>query len=92
MLPKRVSFDDGSYIEYFNREAIMYTEKDGHRMEVVWYFQHVRGRHLNTRDIDHWDSPHETEPLPPEKRNEIERKILEYCRKRRIPLNITMEK
>ena len=90
IFPRRVSFDDGSYIEFFNREAIMYAEKDGHRMEVVWYFQRrrMKGRVLNACDINHWDSPHEMEPLSPIKKEEIQRKIVEYCRKRRIPLEI----
>ena len=93
IFPSRVTFDDGSYIEFLNREAIMYAEKDGHRMEVVWYFQQERmkGRVLNASDINHWDAPHETERLSPKKKDEIQLKIVEYCRKRNIPLNINSE-
>ncbi len=88
--PSRVSFDDGSYIEFFNREAIVYVEHDGHRMEVVWYFQRgrIKGRVLNICNIDNWDPPHDLEPLSSEKKEEIERKIVEYCRRRRIPVEI----
>jgi hypothetical protein len=90
IFPSRVSFDDGSHIEFLNREAIIYTEKDGHQMEVPWYFQrgHMKGRVLNARDIKHWDSPYETELLSSEKKEDIQRKIVEYCHKRKIPLRI----
>lgn len=86
ILPTRVAFDDGSYIEFLNREAILYAEKDGRRIEVVWYFQRgrMRGRVLRTGDISHWD-------LSAEKKEEIQRKIIEYCRKRSIPLEIKDE-
>lgn len=94
MFPTRVSFHDESYIEFLNREAIIYSEKDGRRMEIIWYFQRgcIRGRVLNIRDIDHWDSPHEKEILPLGKRKEIEQKVIEYCRRRKIPLKIEREK
>lgn len=94
MFSTRVTFDDGSYIEFLNREAVLYAEKDGHRMEVVWYFQrgHMRGRVLYASDINHWDSPHEIEPLSAIKREEIQQKIAEYCRKRKIPLEIKQDK
>ncbi len=89
--PQRVSFDDGSYIEFFNREALMYAEKDGHRMEVMWFFQPsgpMRGRVLNPDHINRWDAPHEREFLSITKKEEIQRKIVEYCLKQRIPLKI----
>jgi hypothetical protein len=68
----------------------MYAEEDGHRMEVVWYFQLglMKGRVLYARDIEQWDSPHEMEPLSAIKKEEIQSKIVEYCLKRRIPLEI----
>lgn len=90
LFPTRVSFDDGSYIEFLNREAILYVEESGHRMEVVWYFPRgrMKGRVLHAADIDHWDSPHEAENLSPQKTEEIQRKIVEYCQKRSIPLEI----
>jgi len=86
----RVSFDDGSYIEFLNREAIVYAEQNGHRMEIVWYFQpgRVKGRVLRVTDISHWDSPHEAEQLSPQKKDEIQQKVVEYSHKRNIPLEI----
>jgi hypothetical protein len=87
--PGRIAFEDGSYIEFLNREAVLYAEADGHRMEVVWYFQPGRmtGRVLRTSDIGYWDPPHETENLSAEKKM----KIIEYCRKRSIPIQIKDE-
>jgi hypothetical protein len=59
-------------------------------MEVVWYFQsgRMKGRVLRTADINHWDSPHEAEHLPQQKKEEIQQKIIAYCKKRRILLSI----
>ena len=90
LFPTRASFADGSYVEYLNREAVLYSEKDGHRMEVVWFFNpnRVRGRLLSRQDINSWDSPHEHEPINDAKRKEIERKLVQYCNKRNIPLEI----
>ncbi len=90
IFPTRVVFDDGSFIEFLNREAILYAEPDGHRMEVLWYFQRwrLRGRILYTNDICRWDSPHESETLPLNKKQEIQRKIAEYCQERSIPLEL----
>lgn len=68
--PTRVTFDDGSYIEHLNYEAILYAEKDGHQMEVVWYFNSQFGsaRLLYADDIDYWNSPYELETLSDQKK------------------------
>ena len=59
-------------------------------MEVVWYFQPglMKGRVLRAADINYWDSPHEAEYLPQQKKEEIQQKIIAYCKKRKIPLEI----
>ena len=90
LFPTRISFDDGSYIEYLNREAIRYSESTTHNMEIVWFFnpKRLRGRILSRSDICRWDAPHENEPISAVKRREIEQKILKYCEKRRISLAI----
>ncbi|MGV3627450.1 MAG: hypothetical protein ACO1PN_07155 [Betaproteobacteria bacterium] len=90
IFPTRVAFGDGSYVEFLNREAILYAEKDGHQMEVVWYFHpdRMKGRVLRTGDINRWDSPYEVEHLSKEKKYEIQQKIIEYCLRRSIPLEI----
>jgi hypothetical protein len=89
--PTKVTFDDGSYIEHLDREAILYAEKDGHRMEVAWYFKrgHIKRRILYADNINFWDSPNELEVLSEQKKKDIQRKIIEYCRIRNIPLEIT---
>jgi hypothetical protein len=33
-----VTFEDGSSIEYLNREAILYKEAGGKQIEIPWYF------------------------------------------------------
>ncbi|MBK7364261.1 MAG: hypothetical protein IPI97_04425 [Nitrosomonas sp.] len=88
--PTRVTFDDGSYIEHLNYEAILYAEKDGHQMEVVWYFNSRFGsaRLLYADDIDYWNSPYELEILSDQKKKEIQQKIVSYCQKRKIPIEI----
>jgi hypothetical protein len=88
--PKRVTFEDGSYVECLNREAIVYRDPRGRRMELPWMFQRgrARGRTLRFMDIDHWDTAHDTELLSPDERNEIRSKVVEYCRQRTIPLEI----
>lgn len=88
--PTRVTFDDGTYIEHLDYEAILYAEKDGHQMEVVWYFNSRFGsaRLLYADDIECWNSPHEHEVLSEQKRKEIQQKIISYCQKRNIPIEI----
>jgi hypothetical protein len=88
--PSRVSFGDQSYIEFLNREAIRYVEENGYQMEIIWFFQkgHVKGRVLRTADINQWDPPHDAETLSMEKKEKILQKVIEYSRKRGIPLKI----
>jgi len=91
IFPSRVLFKDGSYIEFFNREAILYVENNGRQMEIACFFQkgRVKGRVLRASHIDYWDSPHKAECVTPQKKEEILQKIVEYCRKRNIPIEIT---
>ena len=87
----RVEFNDGSYIEFCDREEILYVENSGRQMEIVWYFQTKtlgKGRVLFLTAIDCWNAPYEKEFIPIQKKEEIKEKIVEYCRKRRIPLII----
>jgi hypothetical protein len=88
--PTRVKFNDGSYIEFLNREAILYQEEDGHKMEIIWFFQKncVKGRILRVSDINYWDHPHQAELISTEKKEEIQGKVIKYCSKRNIQLEI----
>ncbi|HKT32551.1 MAG TPA: hypothetical protein VJS89_08685 [Gammaproteobacteria bacterium] len=87
---KRIVFSDGSSLTYFNREALLYTEQDGHRMEVVWYFNRwfSRGRVVRFTDIDHWMPPYRADIVPTSKRENILSKIIEYSAKKGIALQI----
>lgn len=87
---KRVTFPDGSSLAYFNREALLYIEPDGHQMEIVWYFNRwfSPGRVIRFVDIDHWDGPHSADSVPLSKREDILKKIIEYSRKKGITLKI----
>ena len=93
LFPTRVGFDDGSWIEFLNREAILYSEENGHRMEIVWYFQAFpkKGRLLRISDINHWDPPYDLERLSQDKKNEIQQKVIRYCNARNIELAVVLE-
>ena len=93
LFPTRVLFEDGSYIEFLNREAILYVESSGHQMEIAWYFQrgHIKGRVLDPSNINYWDSPFEHEALSIEKKAEIQRKIMEYSKKRPPPSKLRIQ-
>jgi len=59
-------------------------------MEIMWHFRsgEVRGRLLDLASIQDWDAPFANELLTEEKKEEIARKVIEYAKKRRIPLEI----
>ena len=88
---RRVSFNDGSYVEYLNREGIEYVEGE-HRVEITWYFDKgftMRRRILSLdENFGHWDAPSEDEEIPEEKVNEILEKVRSYCKHNRIPLRV----
>ena len=68
----------------------MYVDATGRRMEIVWCFRpgQVMGRVLDLSSMDGWDAPHADEALAAEKKKEILRKVIEYAKKRRIPLEV----
>ena len=86
----RVTFPDDSYIEYHNREAILYVEPRVAEMEISWTFRSgwAGGRTLHVSSIRQWNPPDQDEPVSPQKREEVLGKIREYCRRRRIRLDI----
>jgi hypothetical protein len=87
---KRVTFDDLSWIELLDREAILYGEVDGHSMGISWYFNPgpLGGRVLYREDIRRGQPPNQSEPIGLTKCSEIEQKIVRYCNQRKIPLEI----
>lgn len=84
----RVSFPDGSSVEFADREGLCYSESDGHSVGINFYFKYRfrKGRRLVLREIQHWDPPNEAEPISDAKRQEIRDKIVIYCTRRGIPL------
>ena len=87
----RITFDDGSYIEYLHREAITYVEGD-RELELMWYFDNGVSFKKRTMSISenfkYWDSPHEDESIGNNKRDEIINKIKLYSDKRKTSLSI----
>lgn len=59
-------------------------------MDVAWFLNRWfgSGRLLYADDINCWDSPNELEVLSEQKKTDIQRKIIEYCRIRNIQLEI----
>jgi hypothetical protein len=90
LLLKRVSFADGSYVEWVHAEAIKYAEPSGRSMDIHWTFTNTfkKGRSLRLESLDQWEPPNENEPVSLEKRAEVVLKIKEYCRRRNTPLQI----
>jgi hypothetical protein len=87
----RFTFSDGSYIEFSDRETILYTDTDRqHQMEIKWFAQRgrLRGRVLRSASLERWRSPHDRETISAGKQVEIQNKIIEYCKDRRTPLRI----
>lgn len=90
----RVVYDDGTYIEYFHREALIYVEGD-RNLEVMWYFDSGisnKKRIMSIKEnFQHWDSPHENDVIDSDKRDDIINKIKIYCEKKKIPITIVNE-
>ena len=90
----RVVFKDGSYIEYLNREGILYVENN-HRLEIVWFFNSgvsMKGRVLPAAiNFKNWDPPNDREPISKVKYLEILEKINIYCNRRNIPFKVEAE-
>ena len=87
----RISFEDGSYIEYYHGQAILYCDADHQRkMEILWSFhpKYASGKILRRSDINHWAPPNEAQLLTPEQKTSIEKKIVEYCRRKKMHLEI----
>jgi hypothetical protein len=73
----RVVLDDESWVQFEDREALLYGEPDGRTMWIAIYPQRerLRCKLLYTRDIRGWQSPHEMDGVSEEKKAEILRKI-----------------
>jgi hypothetical protein len=84
---KKVNFDDGSYVEWLNREAIRYVNG---KLELSinflfdWEGSSSKSRLLNIDEIINWDEPCNMENISEEDRKEILEKIKCYCKKKGI--------
>ena len=85
-----VTFEDGSSIEYLNREAILYKDAGGKQMEIPWYFDDKvsGGRVVYSSDIALWNAPHDRERPTSQESADITKKVLEYARRRGMRLRI----
>ncbi len=92
MTVKKMLFDDGSSIEWKDRESLKYNQHDGYAA-LIWidfepgFFS--RGRVLMTQSLDRWRTGPDGQPLEItyEKREEIIEKVRRYYGRR--PLRIS---
>jgi hypothetical protein len=86
----RVVLDDGSWIEFADREGLLYGEPDGHTMFIVIYPQgeRLRCKLLYSRNIRRWEPPHATDEITAQKKLEIQEKVAAFCRRKRYALEI----
>lgn len=89
----RTYFDDGSYIQWADREGIYYHEKD-HLMYISFLFDweapSSRARIFYEKDLSKcWLPPHSDELISSEKKNEIKEKITSYCKEQKFSLRIS---
>lgn len=86
----RVVFEDGSYVEWLDREEIIYVE--GQRsMEITLYYQpgfFSSARVLPLAENFRWNPPHDAENVTEDERSKILRKLTAYCNKNRIKLSL----
>ncbi len=86
----KVSFEDGSYVEWLDREEVIYVE--GQRsMEITLYYESGffgSGRVLPTAENFRWNPPHDAEDVTEAKRSEIFEKVAAYCKKNRMRLRL----
>lgn len=86
----RVTFEDGTWIEFLNKEAVLYEESDGRRMEISSYFKpgRMRDRVVYTNDMKKWRVPYESEEVSIIKQTEIRNKLIRYAQRKRISVEI----
>jgi|KBSSwiStaDraftv2_1062776.scaffolds.fasta_scaffold728666_2 hypothetical protein len=79
-LLSRKRFSDGSIIRKITRESWVYTEPDGHSVELLIYFAGKGTKPENVidpRSLMAWEEPWK-EPISPSKRQDIVSKFEEY--------------
>lgn len=86
-----VRFDDESYVDWLNREAIVYVE-NGRQVPINFLFNPESkvgsARTLRHADISYWDEDGKQTPVTDEERARIMEKVRVYCSKKNIELQL----
>lgn len=91
MSANKMAFNDGSFIEWADRESLRYIEPG--RVALLWVDYETgifnRGRVLMMRSLDRWHEAPAGDPLeiPTDKREEIVEKIRKYYGNRSLRLS-----
>jgi hypothetical protein len=89
----RVVFDDGSAIEYFNRETLMYTEANGRSIEIPFFpvKGKIRARRVYERNMSRWDPPNDYVVLSDQEKFTIERRLADYYGQLQTPFEFVRD-
>jgi hypothetical protein len=75
-------------IQVTSYDGLLYSETDGHRVELTWYSESPFVRERNVILKEHWDGPDAGERIALDKRDEILGKIKLFGSKRGIRLTV----
>ncbi|MCH9693840.1 MAG: hypothetical protein K0U72_04965 [Gammaproteobacteria bacterium] len=82
-------FEDGSFVGWLNREAIVYVKRD-RRVPIDFMFNPDSdvgsSRTLRLKDISYWEEENQHIPVTDEERSEIAEKVRAYCSRKGIEL------
>ncbi len=86
-----IRFTDGSYVDWLNREAIVYV--DGPRRVPIDFMFDVKSKNASARtlrasDIEYWEEHGRHTRVSETECGHIIQKIQEYCERKKIPLNV----
>jgi hypothetical protein len=81
-------FPDATTIQVISYDGLLYSETDGHRVDVTWYSESPLVRKRKVLLQQHWNEPNARERISPAKRDEILEKVKLFASKRRIPLDL----
>lgn len=88
----RTLFDDGSYVEWYTRESIIYVDYEQNReVEVLMYFGPgllSNRKIIIASSITEWNPPNNLIKIDKDKKNEIVNKIMKYCEKNRMKCEV----
>jgi hypothetical protein len=82
------TFPDGTRIQVISYDGLLYSETDGHRVELTWYSQSPLVRERKVVLKEHWDGPDASERISPNKRDEILEKVRLFGSRRGIRIAV----